>query len=157
MRGAMFLAHEAWRQAYGQLATQPFEDEQSRLAYTLPNGHSVVLHGWREGTRDGKAVYEGPDGQEYDAVTFLEEATRQARSNGNRAAVGSAATVLRHLCTELQDGCAEDDAAETEVLDAQAPGPTAGARQVRGIALSQLDDWLHRGNDPIVRHMNLYV
>ena len=35
-----------------------------------------------------------------------------------------------------------------------APGP---ARAARGFALSQLDDWLHRGDDAIVRDMNLYV
>ena len=35
-----------------------------------------------------------------------------------------------------------------------APSPGRGSK---GVALSQHDDWLHRGDDPIVRDMNLYV
>ena len=115
-RAAIFLANEAWRQAYGQLATQPPEDEHSRLTYTLTSGDTAVLHGWREGTRDGQKVYEGPDGREYDSVAFAEEALRQARSGVSGSAAGSAITVLRRLRRELQEGAVEDDddGAETE-------------------------------------------
>ena len=42
MRGAMFLAHEAWRQAYGQLATHPFEDEQLSRPLLLRGALALV-------------------------------------------------------------------------------------------------------------------
>ena len=37
------------------------------------------------------------------------------------------------------------------------PGAAAAKNKSKAFFLSQLDDWLHRGDDPIVRYMNLYV
>ena len=37
------------------------------------------------------------------------------------------------------------------------PGAAAAGHKSKAFVLSQLDDWLHRGDDPIVRDMNLYV
>ena len=153
IRKAMWLAGEAWRQAYGQLATQEVGAEPSRLAYTFPSGVTVNLPtGWREFERDGIKVYESPDGFEYDSLDLLEEQLKQGSEGGHCATAGNAAAVLRRVCTDLQEGAIEDDAPTED-----APG-SAGARARRGpVALSQLDDWLHRGDNPIVRDMNLYV
>ena len=48
MRKAMYLAGEAWRQVYGQLATQAPTDEHCKIVYTFPSGEVHELSGWRE-------------------------------------------------------------------------------------------------------------
>ena len=41
VRKAMFLAGEAWREAYGQLETRELEDDHSTVMYHFPDGTSM--------------------------------------------------------------------------------------------------------------------
>ena len=155
LRRAQFLAQETWRQAYGQLAIQGgLPDDSCEITYQLPDGREVKLQGWREGTRGDTLVYEGPDGQELSAEDFAQEAIRVARDQPNTGRIAGTAA-LRRLGNQIQEGCAEDPEIVEEAGGSDARGRRGPA--AKAVALSQLDDWLHRGEDPIVRDMCLYV
>ena len=54
VRKATWLAGEAWRNAYGQLATREVGEELCRPTYTMSDGSEVELpSGWRRTVRDG--------------------------------------------------------------------------------------------------------
>jgi hypothetical protein len=55
------------------------------------------------------------------------------------------------------DGAVVDEDAVGADLAGDDPGAAAAGHKSKAFVLSQLDDWLHRGDDPIVRDMNLYV
>ena len=161
MKKSIYLAAEAWRQAYGQLATQKSTDVQDavQLQYTLPTGEVVSLHGWREEVRGGATVYIGPDGQECDTLLYAWEAVELERRGVQQ---GAALRAMNHLSHKLKEGhAAERPAADSTTGDA--PSTTAVSRMAditsgaKGFAFSQLDDYLHRGSHPILRHMSLYV
>ena len=159
MKKSIYLAAEAWRQAYGQLATQKCTDVQGavQLQYTLPTGEVVSLHGWREEVRGGATVYIGPDGQECDTLLYAWEAVELERRG---AQPGAALRAMNHLAHKLKEGhAAERPAADSTTGDA--PSTIAVSRMAditsgaKGFAFSQLDDYLHRGSHPILRHMSL--
>ena len=50
LRKAQFLALDAWRIAYGQLAIQP-DHSDTAVTYRLPDGKSFGMKGWSEGVR----------------------------------------------------------------------------------------------------------
>ena len=153
VRKAMWLAGEAWRQAYGQSTFQEVGDESARVQYIFKDGVEVTLPaGWRRTGRDGSAVYESPEGVEYDSLEFLEEQLQQGRSGQASAATSAATGALSNFCKHLQEGAVEDGG-----TDGGAPPANEASRRPPCVALSQLDDWLHRGTHPIVRDMNLYV
>ena len=130
VRKAMWLAGEAWRQAYGQLATQDLEDEPCSITYTFPDGATVALPpGWREGVRDGKTVYESPTGQEYDSLDLLEDQLKRCRSGQGNASSGTAVTALRHFCANPKEGAVEDGDAVEEELGGGPPAAGVGAPQ----------------------------
>ena len=67
---------------------------------------------------------------------------------------------------DIHEGGAEEapDATVTGLAEkggaAEAPDPTVAGlaeKAPRGAVLSQHDDWMHRGDDPIVRDMSLYI
>ena len=80
MRKAIFLASEAWRHKYKQLATERAGDHMVKIDYKLPSGEIVTLQGWREETRAGpdgeKRVFVGPDGEPYDSLEYAYEAVQ---------------------------------------------------------------------------------
>ena len=60
MRKAIYLAAEAWRKEYGQLATQSKAPTCS-ISYSLPEkGEHVLMEGWSKIRRDGDDLYIGP-------------------------------------------------------------------------------------------------
>ena len=61
MRKAIYLSAQAWRQAYGQLATQDPQENAFALQYQLPGGQAVILDGWREEKRGDESVFVGPN------------------------------------------------------------------------------------------------
>ena len=114
--------------------------------------------GWLRGVRDGWNFYTSPDGTEYDSLDFLEEKLKQqARSGQVSAATPVATRALQNLCTELKEGAVVDEDTVGAGLAGDGPGDDAAGHKCKAFVLSQLDDWLHRGDDPIVRDMNLYV
>ena len=103
-------------------------------------------------------MYFGPDDTEYGDIDLAAAAIAQhlQGSSGPSAdcsARGTAMCALRRLANDFQEGHAVDDCDATEVVG----NGQQRAACPKSVALSQLDDWLHRGNDPIVAHMNLYV
>lgn len=65
------------------------------------------------------------------------------------AAKGSEEFALLKALAAIQEGGYEEPAAPTTA--------DLAARATRGTVLSQHDDWMHRGDHPIVRDMSLYV
>ena len=137
MRKAIYLAAEAWRRAYGQLATHTAKPDSV--------GETVVMDGWSRSERDGADVYVGPEGDEYDAIAYAYEAFKSAKSGGAHLSA-----VTKALQSFKEGSAVEEDAAGPADLVAK----TKGAHSV---TLSQHDDWMHRGTHPIVRDMCLYV
>ena len=67
MRKSIFLAAEAWRQHYGQLATGKNDTPVANLDFQLPStGETITLPGWRTEVRQGDTgdytVYINPEG-----------------------------------------------------------------------------------------------
>ena len=89
---AIYLAAEAWRQAYGQIATQRDIDESTSLqTCKLPSGITVVLLGWHEKRRGDADVFVGPDGEELDSLQLAAEQverSKKGRARSESAAVG---------------------------------------------------------------------
>ena len=55
MRKSIFLAAEAWRQHYGQLATGSADNPEAKLDFKLPStGETITLEGWQTETRQGE-------------------------------------------------------------------------------------------------------
>ena len=83
MRKAIFLAAEAWRQHYGQLATGRKDNPDAKLDFKLPStGETVTLPGWRTETRQGDngdyLVYISPEGEAFDSLQYAHDAIKQA-------------------------------------------------------------------------------
>ena len=161
MKKAIYLAAQAWRQAYGQVATQRVEPDQLSLLFKLPSGETLVLEGWHEVKRDDGRVYISPDGQEFDSLQYAAEAF-QLECRGTQNSQGATLRAMTKLLKELQEGHAHEPL-PVSTAAGESDGPS-GVAQVAGqvghataFVFSQLDDWLHRGNHPIVKHMSLYV
>ena len=156
MRKAIYLAAEAWRQYYGQMATHGDSSTSSRLEFQLPLGEQALPKGWTQRTQSGpngdSTVFVSPDGVEYDSLSYAQESLRSLPGNA-----GQQSEALRSM-TKLLRNFKEGHSLEPEPL-----APTgvedlaAKASKAVGYALSQLDDWLFRGDNPIVRDMSLYV
>ena len=89
-----------------------------------------------------------------DEVGMTEEAVRQARDapDGSMAVANAAVQRLTDRTMRGEGHSYHDD----DTPDANTAG-AAGRASFKIMARSQLDDWLHRGDDPIVRDMNLYI
>ena len=140
MRKAIYLAAEAWRREYGQLETQA-EVPASKLTYQLPEtGENVSMDGWSLVKRGEATVYVGPDGDEYDTIEYAYKAFEEAKSRtGNFAA-------LTKTLGAIKEGSSEEPAGESVSHLAE--------KTPRGAILSQHDDWMHRGDHPILRDMS---
>ena len=157
MRKAIFLAAEAWRQHYGQLATGRSENPAAKLDFNLPStGETVTLEGWRTEVRQGVTgdytVYISPDGETFDTLQYAHDAMEDVSRNS--AEKTNAIQAMRRLLVEFKEGHSLEptEASVGSVTEAASRGGNA-----TGFALSQLDDYLHRGNHPLVKDMSLYI
>ena len=143
MRKSIYLAAEAWRREYGQLATQAQAPDTS-ITYTLPaTGDVVLMPGWSEVKRGDDTLYIGPDGDEYETIEYAHHAFEAAKKSGANF------SALTKALNNIKEGAAEEFApAGVAALAEKAP---------RGVVLSQHDDWMHRGDHPILRDMSLYI
>ena len=151
MRRAVYLAHDAWRHRYGQIATTHVTHLQEKLQFKLPDGTIVDFDGWSVVHRDGKAIYVSSTGEECDAVGFAEKAMSMpdpTSCSGKAAALRALSGLLR----DLQEGGHE----ESEQPEETNPASRDTAR-ARYSVYSQLQDYLFRGSHPLVRDMSLYV
>ena len=146
IKKGVFLAAEAWRREYGSSLRHKAKQDGGRAAVQF-FGRGVdpyTLEGWsEEKDEDGRAAYVSPEGQRFpDILTAYEHdvATKAARDTpDNRQVVSFLAKFMRDMCTE----------------SGEAPKTGDGFRIVR--STSTLDDWLHRGDHPVLRHMSLQV
>ena len=157
MRKAIFLAAEAWRRAYDRLGTGKHETPDAKLDFKLPStGETVTLDGWHREVRQGEngdyTVYISPEGVPYDSIQYamgtVESMTPDTVEKSN------AIHVMRRLLSEFKEGHS------FEALEMPMDSVSAAAfrgKDATGFALSQLDDYLHRGTHPVVKHMSLYV
>ena len=156
MKHATWLAAEAWRQAYGQVATQGATATQSTASvqYKLPQGATVTLDGWREERRGDATVYVGPDGQEGGSVQYAYEAMSSDKKGGD-----AALRAMSRLVHDFQQGFDEEGGEQrpTAPESSSAAEAPEKPKAYRTFSISQLDDYLHRGGHPIVKHLSLYV
>ena len=158
MRKSIYLAAESWRRRYGQAATAESVPAAS-VTYTLPStGEHIAMPGWSEvhvgpdgvrsseKTSETETVFVSPEGEEFNALEYAHEAFKIAKATG-----GSLRDVTRAL-KKMQEGEAEEEPDDA--------GPTVddlAQKKSKGAVLSQHDDWMHRGDHPIVRDMSLYI
>ena len=104
MRKSIFLAAEAWRQHYGQLATGRADNPEAKLDFKLPStGETITLEGWQTETRQGEhgdhVVYISPDGECFDSLQYAHDAMKEASANST--AKSHAIQVMRRLLSEF--------------------------------------------------------
>ena len=156
MRKAIYLAAEAWRQHYGHTATHRAMTTGAKLDFELPNGEKVTLPGWSERkqvTSDGVevVVYVSPEGEEFDSLTYASEALKHTKSGASRS---DALKAMSKLLIDFKEGhCLETQSVEKSGVE----GMASKGKDAFSYSLSQLDDYLHRGEHDIVRNMNLYI
>ena len=107
MRKAIFLAAEAWRQHYGQLATGKNENPGASLDFKLPStGETITLPGWRTDIRHGETgdytVFISPEGEIFDSLRYAIDAAQQVANNSTEKA--SAIQAMRRLLKEFKEG-----------------------------------------------------
>ena len=144
-RKAICCASEAWRMAYGQMATRAPPTDQARVTHILPDGITELLDGWHYEQRAGGAVFIGPGGEEVDMLTYATVASKHSGAAGqkNARATAQALTALRKELGRLREGEVEDPIAG----DALGVTPVSSGKVVYHMS-SQLDDWLYRGDHP---------
>ena len=156
MRKAIYLAAEAWRQHYGHTAPHRTMTTGAKLDFELPNGEMVTLLGWSERkhvTTEGVEVivYVSPDGEEFDSLTYASEALKHTKSGASRS---DALKAMSKLLIDFKEGhCLETQSVEKSGVE----GMASKGKDAFSYSLSQLDDYLHRGEHDIVRNMNLYI
>ena len=107
MRKAIYLAAEAWRQHYGQLATGRSENPDAKLDFKLPStGETITLEGWRtevrQGATDDFTVYISPEGESFDSLQYAHDAIQGMSCN--TAEKGNAIQVMRRLLVDFKEG-----------------------------------------------------
>ena len=105
VKKATFLAAQAWRRHYGQMDTAVADASVAPLTYTLPDGGTVMLKGWRKELRDNAEVCLGPDGQEYNQLEHAAQAFAQ-EAVGDSSARGQTLRLLTAMARQLKEGSA---------------------------------------------------
>ena len=157
MRKSIFLAAEAWRQHYGQLATGRNDNPEAKLDFKLPSsGNIITLEGWRTEVRQGEngdyTIYISPEGEEFENLRYACDVMEQAKCNS--ADKSTAMHAMRRLLAELKEGHS------VEPTDAPFNGVAEAASRAGnaiGYSLSQLDDYLYRGDHTLLKGMSLYI
>ena len=86
IREGIFLAAEAWRQHYGQLATGRNDNPDAKLDFDLlSTGETVTLAGWRTEVRQGNigdyTIYISSQGESFDRLQYAHDAIKDASTN----------------------------------------------------------------------------
>ena len=146
IKKGVFLAAEAWRREFGRAVRHAAlrDGGGEILQYNRSGMDPYPLVGWKKIALEGSGlvVYEGPDG---DVLESLQEvydhvvATRTAMTGVDKSKVNL--SVLQHFLNEC---CSEQEERSEE-----------GRRFV--LTTSTLEDYLHRGDHPVVASMSLYV
>ena len=85
MRKPIYLAAEAWRREYGQLATAAHAPD-STVTFTLPEtGDRVLMHGWVQEKRGDTSIYRSPDGEEFECVEYAYKAFEEAKHRKHKS------------------------------------------------------------------------
>ena len=107
-------------------------------------------------------MFIGPQGDEYTSIQYAYEALQlEQNGSGNRVARGPALIAMSRILAEFKEGHSPEPTLTSLPSDEVANGVAKAAEWPKhynkSFALSQLDDWLHRGEDDIVRYMSLNV
>ena len=155
MRKSIYCAKEAWRMAYGQIATGGGAPAEAQLTFKVPEDPPELLQGWHKEVRDAVDVYIGPEGQELNAVAYAQLVVEETAQEDPEVQVPAKAKKLlqplEYFRKKMQD-MKEGD--HEELLEDATTSRTGKATYH---TMSQLDDWLHRGDHEVLRPMSLYV
>ena len=174
MKAATFMAAEAWRQEYNQISAtigMPESHEVSIAQLPMP-GRSKLVDGWHQESRGDEMVYIAPDGTEMDAIEY---ASRMMGTEGT--SVGdtlpvvdafkhtnrTALRAMRNIAEQFLPGSSKEEDVPPErtgeheqTMEPKATTQTKPASAKMG-ASSQLEDYMYRGDHPIVAKMSFYV
>ena len=183
MGKAIYFANEAWRIKYGQMPTQDVPRSNSQLLFQLSASTDHLLEGWRQEQRDGNIAFVRSDGRQVDPASYVSLVSRRMSSksaNVPQTSLDAIALLRKAQATDTERGQKSSDAtckskavkeflkesknfalAEGSTLEPKPDNEHTAETGKRGKATyhqtSQLDDYLHRGDDPLLRPMNLYV
>ena len=150
VKRAVFQAAESWRRTYGSsIRHAAIKAGGGEIIQHLRQGMDLdPLQGWRWVDVDGQSLLEGPLGQrcESAAEAFDEELANQS-AGGDRELRGQLTMIqkiLNQCCSEsCETAPVGDDVDDNHV------------RQV--VTTSPLEDWLWRGDHPILRDKHWYL
>ena len=148
IKKAVFLAAQAWRQRYGDAIRHGSKQDAGgeMLRFNRQGFEPYELKGWKRVRQEGNDIYIAPDGSThlslYDAYVY-EQAQRRLHDQDAAGAVGQQ-TAVGFLQKFLNDWA--DESLDMEV---------AGTRLK--ITTSTLEDYLYRGNHPLLAPMSLFV
>jgi hypothetical protein len=146
VKKGIFLAAEAWRSQYGRAVRHAaLTDGGGAILQFKRDGYDPEpLPGWREVKLgdEGAVVYEGPNGELFDNLLAAYDYFKAQQCA--QAGVADAKLPLTFLQKFLNECCSEKEHREE------------GEQRIV-ITTSTLEDWLHRGQHPILAPMSLYV
>ena len=91
-------------------------------------------------------------GERFDSLQYAHDAIQGMSCN--TAEKGNAIQVMRRLLVDFKEGHSLEP---TEVPVDSVTEAASRSSNATGFALSQLDDYLHRGTYPLVKDMSLYI
>ena len=97
-------------------------------------------------------VYISPDGECFDSLQYAHDAIQGMSCN--TAEKSNARRAMRRLLVDFKEGHSLEP---TELPVDSVTEAASRGRNATGFALSQLDDYLHRGTHPLVKDMSLYI
>ena len=100
-------------------------------------------------------VYVSPDGHEFDSLSLAYESIQE--NSGKLGSTHQRSAALRAMTNLLHEYKEGHSLEPKETAPTGVEAVAAKAANAVGYALSQLDDWLHRGDNPIVKDMSLYI
>ena len=170
IKKAIWLACDAWHRTYGEsvlYAARKVGDGE--LLQHVRHGHKPYpMPGWKKIHVDGSEMYEGPKGQRCLTLSAAFDVVIAAEVAAGRSADAKSECSIMHQL--LLDYAKSSDAKDVHVSvgctasEQVQQGTAAGthafdvARYNRvTVTTTTIEDWLWRGDDPLVKHMSLYV
>ena len=149
IKRAVYLAAQTWRNRFGQAVRHKHIKDGGGvgLRYLTKDKQSYPLVGWERVRLDGGAeLYRHPDGTEFGDLQSAYDYDVAVKSQNSS---GSYKDERKVALTALQRFLNEAEAETTEDKDSE------GARRTR--TTTPVDDWLHRGDHPVLKDMPLYI